>query len=127
MKVFVDWDTDGYSVEELGLTSVVDIPTMNVNDVADYLSDKYGYCVSSFKIIDLDSGSWHGEDAWVLFDDGTSLTILVGGYSLNEALEVKELCDADMPLLYDYVVWVDAEGVFFLCLLNTIIVKYTKK
>lgn len=55
MKVFVYWDTDGYSVEELGLTSVVDIPTMNEEDVADYLSDEYGYCVNSFKIIDLDS------------------------------------------------------------------------
>ena len=37
MRVFVDWDTDGYSVEELGLTSVVDMPTMNVDDIADYL------------------------------------------------------------------------------------------
>ena len=52
MKVFVDWDTDEYSVEELGLSTIVDIPTMNEEDVADYLSDEYGYCVNSFKIID---------------------------------------------------------------------------
>lgn len=110
MKVFVDWDTDGYSVEELGLSSVVDIPTMNEEDIADYLSDEYGYCVNSFKIIDLDSGVWHGQDAWVLLDDGTSLTILVGGYSLNEALEAKERCDAEMPSLYDnHIIWCDAE------------------
>ena len=110
MRVFVDWDTDGHSVEELGLTSVVDIPTLNVDDIADYLSDKYGYCVSSFKIIDLDSGAWHGHDAWVLSEDGASLIILVGGHSLETALEVKERYDADMPSLYDnYVVWTDAE------------------
>lgn len=110
MRVFVDWDTDGYSVVSLGLSSIVDIPTMNMNDVADYLSDKYGYCVSSFKIIDLDSGSWHGYDAWVLSNDGHELTILVGGHTLEVALEVKERCDADMPSLYDnYIVWVDAE------------------
>ena len=110
MRVFVDWDTDGYSVEELGLSTIVDIPTLNVDDVADYLSDEYGYCVSSFKIIDLDSGSWHGEDAWVLYDDGHELTILVGGHTLEIALEVKERCDADMPSLYDnYIVWADVE------------------
>lgn len=110
MKVFVDWDTDGCSVEELGLSTIVDIPTMYAENVADYLSDKYGYCVSSFKIIGLDSGSWHGEDAWVLFDDGHDLTVLVGGHTLEEALEVKERVDADMPSDYDdFVVWTDAE------------------
>lgn len=110
MRVFVDWDTDGYSVEELGLPTIVDMPTLSVYDVADYLSDKYGYCVSSFKIIDLDSGAWHGNDAWVLYDDGKNLYILVGGHTLDIALEVKERCDADMPSLYDnYIVWADAE------------------
>jgi hypothetical protein len=47
MKVFVDWDTDGYSVEELGLSTIVDMPTLNEEDIADYLSDEYGYCVNS--------------------------------------------------------------------------------
>lgn len=110
MKIFVDWDTDGYSVEELGLSSVVDIPTMNEEDVADYLSDEYGYCVNSFKIIDLDSGSWHGQDAWVLFDNGHELFILIGGHTLEEALSVKELVDEDWDTSeYDNVlVWTDA-------------------
>jgi hypothetical protein len=108
MRVFVNWDTDGYSVEELGLTSVVDIPTLNVDDIADYLSDNYGYCVESFKIIDLDSGSWYGQDAWVLSDEGGELVLLVG-HSLEESIEVKERYDADMPSLYDGdVVWCDA-------------------
>ena len=68
MRVFVNWDTDGHSVEELGLDTVVDMPTLNTDEIADYLSDNYGYCVESFKIIDLGSGSWHGYDAWVLSD-----------------------------------------------------------
>lgn len=110
MRVFVNWDTDGYSVEELGLTSVVDIPTMNEEYIADYLSDEYGYCVDSFKIIDLDSGAWHGSDAWVLEDNGNEMTILVGGHSLEVALEVKERLDSDCPSLYDAdIVWTDAE------------------
>lgn len=110
MRVFVDWDTDGYSVEELGLTSIVDIPTLNEEDIADYLSDNYGYCVESFKIIDLDSGSWHGHDAWVLSDDGGAFVLLIGGHTLEEAIEVKERYDNDMPSLYDGdVVWCDAE------------------
>lgn len=110
MKVFVNWDTDGYSAEELGLDTVVDIPTMNEDNIADYLSDEYGYCVESFKIIDLDSGSWHGQDAWVLSDDGSELVLLIGGHSLEVAIEVKERYDADMPSLYDGdVVWCEAE------------------
>lgn len=109
MKVFVDWDIDEYSFVELGLPTIVDMPTMNVDDIADYLSDKYSYCVSSFKIIDLDSGCWHGEDAWVLFDNGHELVLLIG-HTLEEAIEVKERFDADMPSLYDGdVVWCDAE------------------
>ena len=53
MKVRVNWDTDGFSVEELGLPEVVDIPTLDMYDIADYLSDEYGYCVESFEIIKL--------------------------------------------------------------------------
>lgn len=108
MRVFVDWDTDGQSVEELGLPTIVDMPTLNVDDIADYLSDEYRYCVSSFKIIDLDSGYWHGEVAWVLCDNGHELVLLIGGHTLEEAIEAKERFDADMPSLYDGdVVWCD--------------------
>lgn len=110
MRVFVDWDTDGYSVEELGLTSVVDIPTLNEDKIADYLSDNFGYCVDSFKIIELDSGSWNGQGAWVLSDEGRDLVLLIGDHTLEEAIEVKERYDNDMPSLYDGdVVWCDAE------------------
>lgn len=109
MRVFVNWDTDGYSVEELGLTSVVDIPTLNVDVIADYLSDNYGYCVESFKIIELDSGAWYGHGAWVLSDEGSNLVLLIGDHTLEDAIEVKERYDADMPSLFDGdVVWCDA-------------------
>lgn len=112
MKVKVNWDTDGYSLEELGLQEVVDIPTTSIDDVADYLSDEYGYCVESFTIVDLDSGYWHGEDAWVLSDDGSEMLILIGGHTLEEALEAKEYVDADNEgsEYANYIVWTDAEG-----------------
>lgn len=49
MLVVVEWDTDGVPSEELGLPSVVKIPEYIPEDeVADYLSDKYGYCVDSY-------------------------------------------------------------------------------
>ena len=46
----------------------------------------------------LDSGYWHGSDAWILGADKDSLTILVGGYSENEAKKIKKLVDADKDL-----------------------------
>jgi hypothetical protein len=111
MQVKVNWDTDGYSLEELGLQEVVDIPTVSIDNVADYLSDEYGYCVESFTIVDLDSGYWHGEDAWVLSDDGSEMLILIGGHTLDEALEAKEYVDSDDEgsEYADYIVWTDTE------------------
>lgn len=110
MKVRVNWDTDGRSVKELGLPEVVDMPTLSEENIADYLSDKYGYCVESFKIEDLDSGCWHGDDAWVLFDNGNEMVILVGGHTLEQAIEAKEATDNDWESEYDdYIVWTDSE------------------
>ena len=110
MKVKVNWDTDDRSVKELGLPEVVDMPTLNEENIADYLSDKYGYCVESFKIVDLDSGHWHGDDAWVLFDDGSEMYILVGGYTLEDAIKAKEDVDNDWDLEFDeYILWTDSE------------------
>lgn len=94
MQVKVKWDTDGYSLEELGLQEVVTIPTINSDDVADYLSDEYGYCVESFAIVDLDSGYYQGEKAWLLSDDGNDVVVLIGGHTLEEALEAKEQYDS---------------------------------
>lgn len=110
MKVRVNWDTDGRSAKESGLPEVVNMPTLSEENIADYLSDEYGYCVESFTIEDLDSGYWHGEDAWVLFDDGSEMVVLVGGHSLEEAIEAKEQLDNEWECDYDdYVVWTDSE------------------
>ena len=110
MKVRVNWDTDGVSAKELGLPEVVNMPTLSEENIADYLSDEYGYCVESFTIEDLDSGYWHGDDAWVLFDDGSEMVVLVGGHTLEEAIEAKEQLDNELESDYDdYLVWTDSE------------------
>ena len=51
-KVIVNWDTDGYTVEECGLEEVAEIPNnIEEDEIADYLSDEYGYCVESFYFV----------------------------------------------------------------------------
>lgn len=109
MVVDVIWATDGYSVEELGLPTSVNMPTLSEDDIADYLSDKYGYLVESFTITNLDSGNWHGNDAWLLYESLNEVVVLVGGYSLEEAIKVKELCDNewDTSEYDDHLVWAD--------------------
>lgn len=53
MKVKVNWDTDNYPLEECNLKKIVDIPNdIEEEDIADYLSDEYGYCVFSFEILE---------------------------------------------------------------------------
>ena len=49
--VDIKWDTDGEDEEDLGLPSRVEIPFIfNDDEIADYLSDEYGYCVFGFNI-----------------------------------------------------------------------------
>ena len=49
IRVYVNWETDGYSLEKLGLPSEVDVPKdIEEEDIADWLSDEYGYLVESF-------------------------------------------------------------------------------
>ena len=51
-KVIVNWDTDDYTLEECGLEEVVEIPNnIEEDEIADYLSDEYGYCVESFYFV----------------------------------------------------------------------------
>lgn len=46
-KISVDWDTDNKVIK--GLPTEIEIPDNIENDeVADYLSDKYGWCVYSW-------------------------------------------------------------------------------
>jgi len=43
------WDTDGEDAEDLELPTQVEVPLcVDEDDIADYLSDRYGYCVKSF-------------------------------------------------------------------------------
>ena len=46
----IEWDTDGARIDEL--PSEVNIPDeVAEEDVADYLSDRYGFCVKSFALM----------------------------------------------------------------------------
>ena len=108
MRVFVNWDTDGYSVEELGLTSIVDIPTLNEDEIADYLSDNFGYCVESFEIIKLNRYIYNDENAWLITDYGNEMIILVGDYSLEYAIDIKNRVDNEEDV-GDILVWIDRE------------------
>ena len=51
----IEWDTDEEKAEDLGLPSEVRISVVKLDDsgytrddIADYLSDEFGYCVKSF-------------------------------------------------------------------------------
>ena len=49
MKIFVVWDTDNCYVPEL--PEFVNVPdTCEEEQIADYLSDEFGFCVESFTI-----------------------------------------------------------------------------
>lgn len=49
--VDIVWDTDGEDEEDLGLPSRVEIPFfVDDDEIADHLSDEYGYCVFGFNI-----------------------------------------------------------------------------
>lgn len=50
MKVYPKWETDGTPIKELGLPNEVDVPNnVEVEDIADWLSDEYGFLVESFE------------------------------------------------------------------------------
>jgi hypothetical protein len=108
MKVRVKWDTDGFSVNELGLPEVVDMPTLDMYDIADYLSDEYGYCVESFEIIKLNRYIYNEEIAWLITDCGNEMIILVGDYTLEYAIDIKNRVDNEEDV-EDILVWVDRE------------------
>lgn len=55
MKIFnIQWDTEDngefITSEDLDLPTNVDIPEMEEDEVADYLSDEYGWCIKSFEV-----------------------------------------------------------------------------
>ena len=49
-RIRVDWDTDGMDPEELDLPEVVDVPGyVDEDDIADFISDIWGYCINSWE------------------------------------------------------------------------------
>ena len=85
-----------YKVKELSESSMIN------------LSDFINEALNEAK---LESGYWHGGDAWILDEYDTDLVILVGGYSEKEALKIKKLVDADKDLGEDddNVLFIDRE------------------
>lgn len=43
----IEWDTDG---EEVDLPSIANVTVKNEDEIADKLSDEYGWCVFSFRL-----------------------------------------------------------------------------
>lgn len=85
-----------YKVKELSESSMMDL----VDFVNEALNEAK-----------LESGYWHGGDAWILDEYDTDLVILVGGYSEKEALKIKKLVDANKDLGKDddNVLFIDRE------------------
>lgn len=85
-----------YKVKELSESSMMDL--------ADFVNE-------ALNEAKLESGYWHGDDAWILDKQGDSLVVLVGGYSEKEALKIKKLVDANKDLGDDddYVIFIDQD------------------
>ena len=85
-----------YKVKELSESSMIN------------LSDFINEALNEAK---LDSGSWNGDDAWILDEQGDTLVVLVGGYSEKDALKIKKLVDArkDLGKDDDNVLFIDRE------------------
>lgn len=45
--VKVDWDLEGKTAEEAGVEEIVEVPD-GIEDVPEWLSDNYGWCVSGW-------------------------------------------------------------------------------
>lgn len=56
MKIVkIIWETDGCNPEELGLPTIVNVPDpIEVEDIADWLSDDYGFLVDKLLCLDID-------------------------------------------------------------------------
>jgi hypothetical protein len=49
MKIQIDWETDGQSVN---LPETLLVPDMPKDEIADYLSDNYGFLVNNISILE---------------------------------------------------------------------------
>lgn len=54
IKVYnIMWDIDYYEDDDgetIILPTEIEIPDMHIDDIADYLSDEYGFCIQGFSI-----------------------------------------------------------------------------
>lgn len=49
--VSIVWDTDGQDPEELGLPTVIEVPEeINPEELDQFLSGEYGFCIDSMSI-----------------------------------------------------------------------------
>lgn len=47
-SVIIEWETDGIDPEKIGLPTQIDVPEcIDCHEIADMLSDEYGYCIYS--------------------------------------------------------------------------------
>lgn len=91
MRAFnIDWETDGYAVE---LPNSVIIPNeVKEDDIADYLSDEYGYLVNSFEIgITFDEMT--REDLAKLRKDIILNSVYVEDYENSFGFSAKSMCE----------------------------------
>lgn len=51
-RICVDWEIDETPIEEIGLPTEVDVPNdIDIDDIADWLSDEYGFLVNGFRFV----------------------------------------------------------------------------
>lgn len=63
------WDTDGENIPELPDEVIIE-EDINEEDIADYLSDNYGFCVFDFKVARcINLGTFEADV--IMFEDGT--------------------------------------------------------
>ncbi len=68
----IEWDASRSDIEECNLPSEIDIPdTVILDDIADYISDNYGFCIKGFAV------EVEGEDKYggifTLYEDMTDI------------------------------------------------------
>lgn len=112
-KVFIsniEWDTDGVDVPELPNNILLELDKdYDANDIADILSDKYGFCVKSFIAGEYDkeisfyspetgilrvrqnSGNYHSKPAVWVYDQHDNFLCYLHGYYIVDIIDESAL------------------------------------
>ena len=80
----IKWDLEDdvvdYNIDDCDIPTMVDIPNdIKEEDVADYLSDEYGFCVESFRLVK-DFEELTKEELWELRNEITLNSLYVADY-----------------------------------------------